>query len=119
MISWTIEEDINNMNLKQTIRKVLREETRPLRVMRRTHAIDWQIEFAIKEVNVQYNVCGLSEEQYIETVIEKAITSMYWDFFSDMDDSSKEWEEYYKFMLDYASEKFTQYLKNTYQLYCP
>lgn len=107
------------MNLRESIKRVLKESTEvPSSVKRRLHAIDWQIDFAIKEIDVQYNVCGLSMEEYVETVIEKAITSMYWDFFSDMDDNSVEWEESYKLMLDYASKKFTQHLKNTYKQKC-
>lgn len=107
------------MNIRESIKRVLKESTEaPSSVKRRLHAIDWQIEFAIKEVKVQYNVCGLSEEQYVETVIEKAITSMYWDFFSDMDENTVEWGESYKLMMDYASKKFTQHLNNTYKRMC-
>ena len=108
------------MNLRESIKRVLKESTEaPNSVKRRLHAIDWQIDFAIKEVKVQYNVCGLSEEQYVETVIEKAITSMYWDFFSDMDENTVEWGESYKLMMDYASKKFTEKLRNNYQWSCP
>jgi len=107
------------MKLRESIKRVLKESTEvPNSVKRRLHAIDWQIDFAIKEVKVQYNVCGLSKEQYVETVIEKAITSMYWDFFSDMDENTVEWGESYKLMVDYASKKFTEHLKNTYQREC-
>jgi len=110
---------LKNDNLQETIKKVLREETEvPSFVRRRVTSIDWQIKFAITEVNRQYNVCGLREEDYVETVIEKAITSMYWDFFSDMDDNSKEWEKSYNFMIRYADEKFTEMLKTLYQSIC-
>jgi len=108
------------MKLRESIKRILKESAEvPSSVKRRLHAIDWQIDFAIKEVKSQYNVCGLSEEQYIETVIEKAITSMYWDFFSDMDDNSVEWGKSYELMLNYGIDKFTEKLRNNYQWSCP
>ena len=104
------------MNLKESIKRILREETVPLFVRRRIDAVDWQIDFAVKEVNRQYNVCNLGEDGFIETVIEKTIDSMYWDFFSDMDENTPEWGASYQYILKYAEDKFTNKLKEYYHI---
>ena len=107
------------MNLKESIKRILREETVPLFVRRRIDAVDWQIDFAVKEVNRQYNnVCNLGEDGFIEIVIEKTIDSMYWDFFSDMDENTPEWGVSYQYILKYAEDKFTNKLKEYYHIKC-
>jgi hypothetical protein len=108
------------MNLKETIRRILREEINPVprKVMRRIAAIDWEIEFAVREVKRQNNVCFMGEDAFIETVIEKTIDSMYWDFFSDIDDNSKEWTSAYYFMEQYINDNFVDKLRQNYQLNC-
>jgi len=110
----------NNMNLQEHIRRILREEMSPMvrKVMRRIAAIDWEIEFAVREVKRQNNVCFMGEDSFIETVIEKTIDSMYWDFFSDIDDNSKEWASAYYFMEQYINDNFVDKLRQNYQLNC-
>ena len=99
---------------------ILREEINPVlrKVMRRTAAIDWEIEFAVREVKRQNNVCFMGEDAFIETVIEKTIDSMYWNFFSDIDDNSKEWSSAYYFMEQYINDNFVDKLRQNYQLNC-
>ena len=98
---------------------VLREETVSTSVRRRIHAIDWQIDFAVREVNRQYtNICNMGESGFIETVTEKTIESMYWDFFSDMDDNSNEWTAAYHFMVRYINNNFVDKLKQNYHMNC-
>ena len=110
---------ITNMNLQETIKRILREETVPISVRRRIHAIDWQIEFAVREVVRQHtNICNMGESGFIETVTEKTIDSMYWDFFSDMDDNSAEWTSSYYFMLKYINDKFLNELRKNYHMNC-
>ena len=106
------------MNLKESIKRILREETVPLFVRRRIDAVDWQIDFAVKEVNRQYNVCNLGEDGFIDTVIQKTIDSMYWDFFSDMDDNSDEWTSAYHYMERYINNNFVNKLRENYHLNC-
>ena len=107
------------MNLQETIKRILREETVPISVRRRIHAIDWQIEFAVREVVSQHtNICNMGESGFIETVTEKTIDSMYWDFFSDMDDNSAEWTSSYYFMLKYINDKFLNELRKNYHMNC-
>ena len=107
----------NELNIRES---VLREEINPVlrKVMRRTAAIDWEIEFAVRKVKIQNNVCFMGEDAFIETVIEKTIDSMYWDFFSDIDDNSKEWASAYYFMEQYINDNFVDKLRQNYQLNC-
>ena len=106
------------MNLQESIRRILREERVPLLVRRRVSAIDWQIEFAVKEVKRQNNVCNMGEEVYVETVVEKTIEQMYWDLFSDMDDNSEEWTSSYYFMVKYINDNFIEKVKQNYHMNC-
>ena len=43
------------MNLKKSIRRILREETRPFKIMRRTHLIDREITRLLDGGNCQWN----------------------------------------------------------------
>ena len=108
-------EEINSGDINES---VLKEEL-SARVRRRVSAIDWQIGFAVKEVARQRtNICNMGESGYIETVIEKTIDSMYWDFFSDMDDNSDEWTSAYHYMERYINNNFVNKLRENYQLNC-
>jgi len=107
-------EKINSGDINES---VLKEEL-SARVRRRVTSIDWQIEFAVKEVKRQNNVCNMREDDFIETVIEKTIDSMYWDFFSDMDDNSDEWTSAYYYMVRYINNNFVNKLRQNYHLNC-
>ena len=108
-------EEINSGDINES---VLKEEL-SARVRRRVSAIDWQIGFAVKEVARQRtNICNMGESGYIETVIEKTIDSMYWDFFSDMDDNSDEWTSAYHYMERYINNNFVNKLRENYHLNC-
>jgi hypothetical protein len=113
-------EEIKKEDITESIRRILREEINLVlrKVMRRIAAIDWEIEFAVREVKRQNNVCFMGEDAFIETVIEKTIDSMYWDFFSDIDDNSKEWTSAYYFMEQYINDNFVDKLRQNYQLNC-
>ena len=114
-------EEIQKENMTESIRRVLREEINPVlrKVMRRIAAIDWEIEFAVREVKRQNsNICNMGEDGFVETVVEKTIDSMYWDFFSDIDDNSKEWASAYYFMEQYINDNFVDKLRQNYQLNC-
>jgi len=107
------------MSIRDNIKRILREETVPTLVRRRVTEIDWQIQFAVKEVKRQNsNICNMGESGYIETVTEKTIEQMYWDFFSDMDDNSKEWASSYYFMIRYINDNFVEKLKQHYHMNC-
>jgi hypothetical protein len=109
------------MNIQEQIKRILREDftNAPNSVRRRLTSIDWEIGFAVKEVTKQYlTICNLTETEYVDTVIEKTIDSMYWNFFSDMDDNSKEWVNSYRLMLKYIEDKFLDKLKEHYHINC-
>jgi len=112
--------ELQEVGIRESITRILREEINPVlrKVIRRIAAIDWEIEFAVKEVKRQNNVCFMGEDDFIETVIEKTIDSMYWDFFSDIDDNSKEWTSAYYFMKQYINDNFVDKLRQNYQLNC-
>lgn len=107
------------MSIRNDIKRILREETVPTLVRRRITEIDWQIQFAVKEVKRQNsNICNMGEDGFVETVVEKTIEQMYWDFFSDMDDNSKEWTSSYYFMIRYINDNFVEKLKQHYHMNC-
>ena len=108
------------MGLKQTIRKILNEESKvPVEVRRRISEVDFNVDYSIKEIKRQYgSICKLNETEFIETVIDKTIDEMYWVYFSDMDDNSQEWGATYRLLVHYIEDKFGDKLKKTYHINC-
>jgi hypothetical protein len=118
LMGFTDKLDGGGTHLKESIKRILREESVLTRVKRRLRYIDWWIEFSVKEVKRQNDFCKMGEDDFVETVIEKTIEQMYWDFFSDMDDNSSEWSDSYKFMVKYLKSTFENELRQNYHLNC-
>jgi hypothetical protein len=107
------------MNLKDTIRKVLREENRPLKIMRRTNLID---DILLKLMNDTYKpnkICGYgNSDSFIEVVKYSVGENLYFNTFYEMDDSSKEWEDIFYFISDYIDNKYGEKLINYFHISC-
>jgi len=108
------------MKLKDTIKRILREESKvPIQVRRRLGDVDWSVEFQVKEVVKRYgSPCKLSLSDFIEVVTESVITSLYWNTFSYMDDDSNEWEVTYHFLVNYIENNFGDKLREYYHINC-
>jgi len=108
------------MSLKQTIRKILREETRPLQIMRRTHLIDNEIERILNNPYFPKKVCEtyINTEEFITSVCEFCFQNLYSNIFYMMDDTSEEWEKIVDFTYEYVKDSYSEILKDYYKTHC-
>jgi hypothetical protein len=108
------------MNLKQTIIRVLREETKPYKIMRRTHLIDDVIERLLLVVYDNERICERydDEDMFLRVVIEAAVENLYYHTFYMMDDTSKEWENMVNFVYEFIKDRHGGKIKNHYNKMC-
>ena len=114
-----MKEVVINMKLKESIRRILREETRPHKVMRRTHLIDREIARLLDRVYYDKRICGRCDnaDMFVRVVTEAAVENLYFNTFYMMDDTSEEWEKSVDFIYDYIKdshgENLRRYFNNT------
>lgn len=108
------------MNLQQSIRKILREETRPLKVLRRTHLIDSLIETMVERYYSDNWICVRydDDKMYLKVIQEAIIETLYFNTFYIIDDTSEEWGNIYKFVYEYIDSKFGEKLKSFFNEKC-
>ena len=106
--------------LEESIRRILREESRPLEIMRRTHLIDNEIEKILKNPYFPKKVCKtyINTEQFITSVCEFCFRSLYSNTFYMMDDTSEEWEKIVVFIYEYVKDRYSEILKDYYKKHC-
>ena len=106
--------------LQENTRKILREETEPLlRARRRIYVIDELLDFQVKSYYKPESICRYqSGEELLEVVKYAVIDHMYWDYFGDIDDNSKEWKRIFDYFEDYINNKYGDELKKYYHINC-
>ena len=105
--------------MRDRIKQILREESKiPAKVRRRTVHIDDEFEMAVRNFKDQYKSICIGEQNFIAIIIELTLDAMYWTYYSDIDDSSKEWENIYIYIVDYIEKNFISKLKMDYHLNC-
>ena len=112
------------MNLQEQILRMqemmgLNESNFLAAVQRRISNVDELIFVSANEVNVQYSMCEIDEDDFIDATISKTLDTIYWDYFSDVSDSSPEWGEASKMMEKYAKDKYGEKLRLMHQYVCP
>jgi hypothetical protein len=112
------------MNLQEQVNRIqemmgLNESNLLAAVQRRIRNVDELIFVSADEVNVQYSICKIDEDEFIDTTISKTLDTIYWDYFSDVDDSSPKWGEAYRMMEKYAKDKYGEKLRLMHQYVCP
>jgi hypothetical protein len=112
------------MNLQEQILRIqemmgLNESNFLAAVQRRISNVDDLIFVSANEVNVQYSMCEIDEDDFIDATISKTLNTIYWDYFSDVSDSSPEWGEASKMMEKYAKDKYGEKLRLMHQYVCP
>lgn len=101
------------------IKQILREETKLLlNVRRRISDIDNELIMVVKNYKDQYGNMCIGQDNYIESIKELALDSIYWTYYSDIDDDSDEWNQIYEFISDYFDKKFVPKLKMDYHVNC-
>jgi hypothetical protein len=108
------------MNLQQTIRKVLREETKISPYLRRRiDMLDYEVESRVGRVYRPDNICKYeSAEELLNVIVEAAIDSMYWNYLSNVDTNSSEWVNIYNEMVNYLEDKYGKKLLTYYNDNC-
>jgi hypothetical protein len=108
------------MNLQDTIRKVLKEEIKSsLKLRRVLSMLDYEVEYRLSTIYKPDNICRYeSGEELLDVVGEAAIESMYYNYFGNMDDNSKEWERTYYDMVHYIDMKYGERIKDYYNNNC-
>jgi hypothetical protein len=108
------------MNLQETIRKVLREETKISPYLRRRiDMLDYEVEYRMSEVYRPNDICRFeSGEELLNVIVEAAIDSMYWNYLSNVDTNSSEWVNIYNEMVNYLEDKYGKKLLTYYNDNC-
>ena len=112
------------MNLQEQVNRIqemmgLNESNFLAAVQRRISNVDELIFVSANEVNVQYSMCEIDEDDFIDATISKTLNTIYWDYFSDVKSSSPEWGEASKMMEKYARDKYGEKLRLMHQYVCP
>lgn len=100
-------------------KKVLTEDNKLIKkVRRRLSNIDDEVKSAVITTKYQHtNIC-FGEQAFFETVLENAIDNIYYTYFSDIDDDSKEWYDIYKLLVKYIEEKYIFKIQQFYHMQC-
>jgi hypothetical protein len=108
------------MNLQEHIRRVIKEETKiPISLRRRFKHLDDEVDFRMGRVYTPNNICRFeSGEELLEVMSDAVVDSMYYTYFSDVDDNSKEWGMMYRTMIEYINDKYGDKIKEYYHINC-
>ena len=107
------------MSLKETIKRVLREERAPMKVLRRTHEIDREFKRLMSAVYRPNSICRYDDGSGLFTAVtESMVENLYYNTFREMDDTSDEWEKIVDFIYNYTWEKYGKELLTYYNDNC-
>jgi hypothetical protein len=106
--------------MRQTIKRILREETRPYKIMRRTHLIDREIARLLDIVYYDKRICGRYDNanMFLQVVTETVVENLYFNTFYMMDDTSLEWESSVNFIYDFIKDSYGEKLKDYFNNMC-
>jgi hypothetical protein len=110
------EDNNKETNLKEHIRRVLKEETEVSTYLRRRiDMLDYEIEHRLSAIYRPNNICQYeNEDELLDVIMEAAIDSTYWNYFGNIDDNSKEWVKLYNEMVQYVMDKYGDEIRNYY-----
>ena len=114
------------MNLQENIRRVLKEERKLSSfLLRRLDMLDYEVESRLGNTfgGIHWssgNICLFfkNEVDFFETIMEESIDSMYYNYFSHIDDNSGEWAHEYLDMVDYIRKKYQYKIMKHYDDNC-
>jgi len=117
---WKKRNRFEPRNLQEHIRKVLHEETKiPMMLIRRLHYLDDEVQVRMRRFYTPKDICGFrSGEELLEVISNDTTEEMYYTYFSDVDDKSKEWGMMYRTMIEYINDKYGDKIKEYYHINC-
>jgi predicted nucleotide-binding protein (sugar kinase/HSP70/actin superfamily) len=108
------------MNLKEQIRRILKEERNMnIGLRRRLVVLDGEFYRLMHEV-YRDNICGYSSsKELLDVVIESVAQFMYFNCFQHyIDDNTGEWGEIYYEMVEYIKNKYGKEIIEYYHVNC-
>ena len=111
-------DELRSMNLQETIRRILKEETEISSKLRRRYPlidnfVHFWVPIRVKECS-QYN----SDEDFLRRIIEDVTEAMYYTVDKYIDDSSEEWKKMYIAIENRITIEFGESIKNAYHINC-
>ncbi len=106
---------------KQINESILNEETSQLIwLRRRLVALDNILKYKIKDVYTPKKICILYKDadELLEVIIEAVAETMYYSYFSNMDDLSYDWQKIYYHIHSYIKEEYSEKIKEYYHINC-
>ena len=111
--------ELRSDSLQEQIRKVLREERLPIKVLRRTNEIDREFKRLMGSVYRPDNICEYRDgSELFEVVTEAMLENLYFNTFYEIDDLSNEWEKIADFIGNYTWEKYGKEVLDYYNNNC-
>jgi hypothetical protein len=111
--------ELRSDSLQEQIRKVLREERLPIKVLRRTNEIDREFKRLMGSVYRPDNICEYRDgSELFEVVTEAMLENLYFNTFYGIDDLSNEWEKIADFIGNYTWEKYGKEVLEYYKDNC-
>jgi hypothetical protein len=104
-----------------TERRVLKEDRKLSNFLkRRLKNLDYEVESRLNNTFRNNNICLFfkNEVDLFETIMEESIDSMYYNYFSHIDDNSGEWAHEYLDMVDYIRKKYQDKIMKHYDDNC-
>jgi hypothetical protein len=98
-----------------------------LRLLRRLYAIENLVEYRLDDYvdmilsNNSYRFfkfCDKDETYFFLVVSQWVVEQMYYNYFSDVDDTSEEWSEMYKMMEEYIDKLYSKIIKDFFNNRC-
>jgi hypothetical protein len=109
------------MNLQENIKRILREDRKLSNFLkRRFDMLNYEVESRLNNTFGGGNICIFfkSEEDFFETIMEESIDSMYYNYFSNIDDNSGEWAHIYLDMVNYIRKNYQYKIMKHYDNNC-
>jgi len=108
------------MNLRSTIRKILKEETEmPTELRRRINSVNNEMDRLVSMVYTPNRICNYENaEELIEVIIYASAENLYFNTFHDMDDQSEEWGMIFQSLSNYIRDKYGDKIKEYYKYHC-
>ena len=85
---------------------ITEEQNLRFRLKRRLHVIDNHIEYYCKNVSGYFNICVYDIDYFVDAVGEEIVNDMYYNYFSDVDDTSEGWKFLYEMIKNHIQSHF-------------
>ena len=116
-----MKKDSGKMNIRKSIRRILKEETSDeVFIRRRFHELDNLLIELVRNTYGPHKICQYrNSEEFIEYLIYNIINDhIYYTHFEHIDDTSKEWEKLFRLMEEYLTETWGLKLEKYYHTNC-